>query len=368
MKKITIILPTLGGGGAEKLHVNLANYWSSKKYLLEIILLRGDAENGVLIPLLSSNIKVVNLNTLRMRDSILPLVNKISMSESDILITAMWPLTSIVVISWILSGKKGKLFLSEHESLSLAYSNISKFKYTLLKKLIQFTYPKSNGIITVSEGLKKDLSDLGNISNKLIRVIFNPTSNIKLKNTLEVMPREPSWNPNSAFKILSVGRLTPEKDHLTLIKAFSQMPKELNINLVILGEGSMRPLLEELIISNNLSDRVFLPGYQLDPNPWYKSADLFVLSSIREGFGNVIVEALEHGVPIVSTNCPSGPAEILENGRYGKLVPVKDTHALANAMLESLKETHSHEDLKNRAKDFSVEKISEEYLEYFFHN
>ncbi|MBT6045933.1 MAG: glycosyltransferase, partial [Candidatus Scalindua sp.] len=109
-----------------------------------------------------------------------------------------------------------------------------------------------------------------------------------------------------------------------------------------------------------------LPGFVTDPYPWFRSADLFVLSSRWEGFGNVIVEALECGVPVVSTNCLSGPAEILENGRYGKLVPVQDVEALADAIVNSLAGPHDREPLIRRAQDFSVRKISDQYLAYCF--
>jgi glycosyltransferase involved in cell wall biosynthesis len=121
-------------------------------------------------------------------------------------------------------------------------------------------------------------------------------------------------------------------------------------------------LIEEL----GLQGRVSLPGFKLDPYPWYRSADLFVLSSYREGFGNVIVEALECGVPVVSTDCPSGPAEILNGGLYGKLVPLHDTAALASAMIQSLDLVHDHFALIRRAQDFSIRRVSDAYLARIF--
>ena len=121
-----------------------------------------------------------------------------------------------------------------------------------------------------------------------------------------------------------------------------------------------------LIDQLGLHDRVVLPGFVTDPYPWFRSADLFVLSSRWEGFGNVIVEALECGVPVVSTNCLSGPAEILENGRYGKLVPVQDIEAIADAIVNSLAEPHDRELLMRRAQDFSVRKTSDQYIAYCF--
>ena len=143
------------------------------------------------------------------------------------------------------------------------------------------------------------------------------------------------------------------------------LPHSLNAKLTILGEGVLRPDLEALIKILGISNRVSLPGFVLDPVPWFRTADLFVLSSSWEGLPTVMIEALECGVPVVSTDCPSGPAEILDNGRYGRLVPVGDATALAAAIQASLQELHDHDTLRRRAQDFAVPMIADQYLAYF---
>ena len=158
-----------------------------------------------------------------------------------------------------------------------------------------------------------------------------------------------------------------KKQYLQLIKAFSLLPSNLNAKLIILGSGQLRDHLISLIGELNLTERVELPGFVHDPSQWYRTADLFVLSSRWEGFGNVIVEALECGVPVVSTRS-GGPTEILNDGAYGKLVPVGDCNALATAMEESFGALHDHELLRNRAQDFSISLISDKYLNYFATN
>jgi glycosyltransferase involved in cell wall biosynthesis len=360
---ITIILPNLNGGGAERLHVNLANNWVSQGFDVEFILLR---KEGVLIPLLAPEIKVKGLNVDRIRDAIFPLASQLRKSRPQIVLTAMWPLTSVAVLAWIISGCKGKLFLSDHENLRLAYIGQKRATLSYLKNIIRFSYPLASGIIAVSRGVKNELCLLGNLPNKLVRVIHNPAavgvSSVRETSTV----RDQLWGAGFDRHILTAGRLAPEKDHESLIKAFALIPKNFNAKLVILGNGPARADLEALVIQLELEGRVLLPGFIVDPYPWFRSADLFVLSSLREGFGNVIVEALECGLPVVSTNCPSGPAEILEDGRFGKLVPVKDPPALAFAMLESLDSPHDRAMLMRRSQDFSVRKISDEYLAYFF--
>ena len=363
MVKIAIILPSLCGGGAERLHVYLANEWVLRGFSVEFVLMR---KEGELLPLLAPEVTVTDLAVVTIRSAVLPLAAYLRKSRPQVLLAAMWPLTSAAVISWTLSGRHGRLILSDHEHLSRSYLGQNRVKPAYLKNLIRFTYPWASGIVTVSQGVKDDLCTLGTLSSKKVRVIYNPaaTGVSSARESDEV--REKLWGRGFKCHILTVGRLTVEKDFKTLITAFSLLPAELNAKLIILGEGPLRKELTAFVMKLGLHDRVVLPGFVTDPYPMFRSADLFVLSSLWEGFGNVIVEALECGIPVVCTNCPSGPAEILENGRYGKLVPVGDFGALAAAMEERLNQTHDRELLIRRAQDFGVKKIAEQYLAYLF--
>lgn len=362
-KRIAIVLPNLRGGGAERLHVTLANDWIAQGYDVEFILLR---KEGELITLLSPEITVVGLAIDRMRKSIIPLALHIYRSRPLVILVAMWPLTSVAVFAWILSGCKSRVFVSDHEMLSMSRVADGRIRAFLIMILLRVTYTLASGVVAVSRGVKKNLCELGKLPEKLIRVIHNPaaTGALPLEDTQST--RVQLWGSGCHFHILSVGRLTPEKDHVTMIRAFGELVKSHNAKLVILGEGPLRPELEALIAEMRLKESVFLPGFVVDPSPWFGCADLFVLSSLREGFGNVLVEALECGVPIVSTNCPGGPSEILANGQFGKLVPIQNPGALAQAMEEALLGLHNPAELKLRARDFSVRKISDEYLKYMF--
>ena len=319
-----------------------------------------------LVSLLAPKITVTFLGVGRIRDAVFPLAAHFRQSPPQVVLAAMWPLTSAVVFSWMLSGRRGRLFLSDHENLSLSYIGQRRANPVYLRNLIRFTYPLATGIIAVSRGVMEDLCFLGGLTANKMRVIYNPaaTGVSPLREAPAV--RAQLWGDGFDQHILTVGRLSFEKDHETLINAFAMLPNDLNAKLVILGEGPLREDLSVLVSQLGLQGRVSLPGFATDPYPWFRSANLFVLSSLWEGFGNVIVEALECGVPVVSTNCPSGPNEILEDGRYGNLVPVQDPVALANAMVQSLNEVHDPEALIRRALDFSVRKISYEYLSYIF--
>jgi len=165
--------------------------------------------------------------------------------------------------------------------------------------------------------------------------------------------------------ILAVGRLVVQKDYPTLLRAFSLVRRKRQAHLLILGEGQERPRLEALVRQLGLTENVQMPGFVKNPYAYMARARLLVLSSKWEGFGNVLMEALACGTPVVSTDCKSGPGEILAEGRFGRLVPVGDAQALAAAMLETLQTPPDQAMLRQRAQDFTLEKSVKEYLRVF---
>jgi glycosyltransferase involved in cell wall biosynthesis len=360
-KAIVVLLPDLRGGGAERLHVNLVNDWARRGLRVEFALLRRE---GDLLGMVDEKVDIVDLRVRRMRSLLFPLVRYLRRTRPQAVIAAMWPLTSIAIVAWRLAGCPGRLFVSDHSQLSVSAVQEIHVPRWLIGGGIQRTYPHATGIIAVSEGVKRDLCALGQLDPRAVRVIYNPTATGIPYQRGGADQRTRLWGPGSGKHILSVGTLKAQKDHATLIRAFSLLVRESDVRLTILGEGALRPELEQLVRELGLEGRVRLPGFVLDPYPWYQTADLFVLSSRWEGFGNVIVEALECGVPVVSTDCPSGPAEILEDGRYGRLVPVQDPKAMAEAMAASLLDSGDAQVLRSRAQAFSIPAISDQYLAY----
>lgn len=359
---MVILLPDFRGGGAERLHILLANYWHARGIKVDFVLMQ---RRGDLLGLLSDGIGVVDLGVDRVREVILPLGRYLRKVRPDIVIAAMWPLTSAAVFAWRLAGKPGSLYLSDHCQLSIECEMGLKIPIWYLRLAMRFTYPTASGLIAVSEGVKQDMSRLGGFTDSQVRVIYNPAATGMEPHPETKSVRQRMWGVGFDCHILSVGTLKEQKDHATLIRAFALLPLALNAKLTILGEGVLRSELEALIKQLCLEGRVALPGFEVDPYPWYRTADLFVLSSRWEGFGNVIVEALECGLPVVSTDCQSGPAEILENGRIGKLVPIQNPEALAASIAESLKNPVRRDLLIRRARDFSVSSIADQYLDYF---
>lgn len=360
--KIAIFLPDLRGGGAERLHVSLAEQWSCLGVTTEFVLLRAI---GDLIEILPFSAKVVDLGSERVRSAFWPFVNYIKDNKPDAIITAMWPLTVMAPLAARVAGFRGRVIISEHSPLSIAYTH-----HTLLHRLVmrasqRMCYPLADLRVAVSSGIADDLASLSGIPREEFTVIHNPAALGKV-NVNATCPEQLS--ELSGPIILTVGTLKPVKRHDLLIEAFSRLPPSLGATLCILGEGQMRKQLERQVDCLGLQGRVLLPGFVLDPGPWYAHSDLFVLSSDYEGFGNVIVEAMEYGLSVVSTDCPVGPTEILEGGRYGKLVSPENVEALSFGMLSALGEEPNRSALKKRAKDFSLDVIARRYLDAIFSN
>lgn len=360
--KLLIVLPNFRGGGAERLAINLANDWQARGFCVEFILLE---KEGELISFVSSNIKLVDLNCKRIRHAIWPLATYLKRCKPDVIWVGMWPLTSAAIISWILAGRTGKIFVTDHVQLSISCLRELKIPTLCLKLIMSATYRFATGVTAVSKGVAFDIAKLAVQDVGKIRVIYNPAATGVPAERAPLRLREKLWGAGWDTHILTIGSLKAQKNHAMLIRAFAKVTKKLNAKLIILGEGYLRPSLEHQVSALGLTGKVNLPGFQPDPYPWLRSADLFVFSSDWEGFGNVLVEALECGVPIVSTNCRSGPDEILDDGRFGRLVPVGDEEAFARATIETSTQVHDRHALIARAKEFSVEKISVQYLDYF---
>ena len=274
----------------------------------------------------------------------------------------MWPLTIIAAAAKITSRLKASLILWDHNTLSIQYGGRGSAHRLFLKSSLRFLYPLADARVAVSNGVADDLAVLAGLPRDKFEVIYNPIYLAPVADRDDEREAENLWRGWHGPRIISVGRFKPQKNHALLLEAFKKLLAVRDARLLILGTGDLFESTAALARSLGVAERVLLPGARVNPAAYYKSADLFVLSSDFEGFGNVIVEALACGLPVVSTDCRSGPSEILEHGRYGRLVPVGDASALAQAMLDSLDATHDEEALKRRALDFSPERVADQFL------
>ena len=355
-KKITILLPDLNGGGAEKNFVILANYWSENNINVEFLLLK---KRGVLLKYLNKEIRVIDLNISKIRYSFFKLIKYFVNTNSDIILVSLWPLTSISILSKLFSFSKIKIILFEHQILSKSYKNIFNQTSFVMKLLINITYYFAYRLICVSNFVKSDIENMLTYKKK-INVIYNPSyieNNEFIVSDSELINM---WGSNNNLKLLCVGSLKPEKDHFNLINALKIIKNNnrLKFKLIIFGQGLLYNNLIKHIKNSDLENEILIKDFQYDISKWYSSCDIFILPSIHEGFANVIVEALSFKKKIISTKC-GGPEEILENGKFGKLVEINNPNDIADNIInhENLKFDNSM--LINRAKEFSKEKISD---------
>ena len=357
MSKISLFLPDLRGGGAEKVAVNLANEMVRRGFDIDVVLIKSQGE---LLADLESSINIIDLDAERIRSAVKPYVSYLEDSKPDVILASMWPLTSIAIIANQLAKSRSTVIVSEHTTWSQSHI-VKKWSRRWMTRLIMsLTFPFADGIITVSNGAALDLARFSFIKRQSITVIYNPVVDERKMGCCDSSVNH-LW-PKAEYHILSVGTLKHVKDFATLIKAFALVRNKVDASLIILGEGELRAELLALSKILGVSSHVSFPGFVRNTTPFYQSADLFVLSSLAEGFGNVIVESMASGTPVVATDCQSGPREILKDGEYGKLVPISDIDALANAIVTSIKETHCAEVLKRRASDFTIDKITSQYL------
>ena len=231
--------------------------------------------------------------------------------------------------------------------------------------LMRKDYPKADKIIVISHGLANEMHQVLDIPCEKIVVIYNPIAPEVFQKMNEPV-NHPWFEYGQPPVILAAGRFTKQKDFPNLLRAFAIVRRNRPARLLILGDGEDRSLLEQLIKDLGISEDVSLPGFTDNPYAFMKRAAVFVLSSIYEGLPNVLLEALACGCPVVATDCPTGPREILDNGRYGRLVPVGDHEALAKAILETLDNPDfpaNREERIQRALEFSLDAAVEKYLQ-----
>lgn len=361
-RRVSLLLPNLAGGGAERVTVNIANSLARRGYAVDMVLLQAEGE---LLDALDPTVRLVDLGVKRVRWALPPLVRYLRSIRPNALLANMWPVTPIALLARVLACAETRVVVVEHTTWSRSELVERLTVRWKVRTSMHHVFPKADGIVAVSNGAADDLARFARLDRRSISVIYNPVVGAKRPVSDEVLQPAGWWNgPHK--RVLAVGTLKAIKDYATLLDAFAALRQRVDARLLILGEGGCRAALEAQVRRLGLEGCVFMPGFAKDTAPYYLRADLHVLSSTGEGFGNVIAEALAAGIPVVSTDCQSGPREILADGQFGRLVPVGDAPALAAAMAESLAATHDRAALKARAQDFSIDKAVDQYEALLF--
>jgi glycosyltransferase involved in cell wall biosynthesis len=357
--RIALMIPNLGGGGAERVCLDLAHEFNAKGYMVDIVLL--SAEGGLLEEARAS-FNVVDLAGVRFRDAPALIAKYINTSKPNAVIVSMWPLTAMAVIGKFIAKHNPKLLLVEHTQVSMHYKGKGFLHKFLLTASIKFLYRFSDAVAAVSLGAAKDLSKLMSCNLNKVHVLHNPVSKRPFPTSQMVEQAERDWGGLASRRLLTVGSLKKEKNHFLLLEAISKTETD-NLRLMIVGSGKLEKELKIKAKELCIEDKVIFKGFVKDPSAYYYTADIFLLSSDYEGFGNVIVEALSFGLPVISTDCPSGPSEILENGLHGHLVAVGDAESYAAKIDYVINNCQASKSVHARVSDFSVDIVASKYLD-----
>ena len=357
---IVLIISSLKGGGAERVAINLANYFAKKFDLVYLIILCDQIEYDITF---SKKVNVINLGCKKAKFSFYKLIRKLNSIKPKYILSIMRDSNLILSISSFFLYFNKKIIFNEQNSFKSLNMRNSISKIVLLH-IYSFLYKRSNIIIACSKDTKKSLLKNLDYKKSKIYVISNPVLEDKF-NPENIKIARHKWINNPNLKvIMGAGRLHPQKDFPTLIKAFKIVfGKNQNTRLIICGEGSERKNLNTLIRKYDLNDYIDLIGFTKNLYSYFKGADIFCLTSLYEGFGNVTIEAMALGKFIISTSCEGISREIITNKNIGSLVPIKKYKILAKAILDNLNRERNNELNKEIALKYRVSNIGREYYD-----
>ena len=349
-----------GAGGVERMLVNLIRGFVERGQAVDLVLMRATSPHLARLPAAVEQIRLGTSHSLLAAPA---LARYLRARRPAALLAAKDRAGRAAVVARALARTQTPLVLRLGTQLSTAMADRTPIERWLRYTPIRALYPAVDRIVAVSEGVAEDTARIARLPRERISVIRNPVITPELA-PLAAAPCDHPWlAPGQPPVILGAGRLQRQKDFPTLIRAFARLAGELDARLMILGEGGKRPELESLIATLGLAERVALVGFQDNPYAYLARARLFVLSSAWEGSPNVLTEALALGVPVVSTDCPSGPSEILEAGRFGPLVPVGDVASLAEAMRQTLAAPLPSDRLRAAVEAYEQGRSAARYLE-----
>lgn len=351
-KKLVIVIPSLRGGGAERVMVNILRNLDRKKFDIRLILIK---KEGPYVSLVPDDVSVIDLNANRVRYALLKLIKELNTFKPDVILSTLGHLNLALLILKPLIKGSPRIVVREANTPSKSMGELSTSKKKVFWYLYKKLYPKADLIIAQCKDMKKDIMNSFNIDEGKIKYIYNPLDLALIESKMR------QGNPYNPKKInfIATGRLTYQKGFDILIDAFKEVNDKLpNAHLTILGKGELENHLKQQVEKLKINENVTFAGFKENPYPYYYYADTYVLSSRWEGFPNTLLEALACGVKVVATDCQSGPREILEDNEYGILVRVGDFNSLSQGMISSYLEVNK---THNRADNFRIDKIIKDY-------
>ncbi|MCB1875357.1 MAG: glycosyltransferase [Chromatiales bacterium] len=317
---------------------------------------------GAHVEALPAGARLIRLAARHSTTALPALVRYLRNEPPSVLLAAKERAIRTAVLAKRLSGSQVPLYGRMGTTLSAALEGGNPLSRSIRYALLRNAYRRLDGLIAVSGGVADDVEKIAGMERTRIHVIRNPVIGPWLAKAAEADPQHPWFGDGGDPIVLGAGRLTRQKDFPTLLRAFALANRHRGCRLIILGEGRDRQALLDLANELGVADRVDLPGFRANPHALMARADVFVLSSLWEGSPNVLTEAMALGAPVVSTDCPSGPREVLDGGRLAPLVPMSDPDALAKAIVHSLEQPPQRAMLQEAVRDYHMDVAARHYL------
>lgn len=355
--RLAVLLHDLRGGGAERVSLNLVRGMVDAGREVDLVLVRAQGKYLDLIP---AGARVVDLDKSNVFKAIPALARYLRRERPRAVLSSLTHINIAVLIAKLFAKGPTRVAVTEHNQISLKAAKAQGLRGRLIYRLVPLLYPFADDVIAVSNGVAADVETFSGLKSGQVRCVYNPVYDQSLSDAAAKPVDHPWLQPGQPPVLIAAGRLHEQKGFDVLLRALRIVVRTTPCRLIVMGEGEQRAALEALVADLDLADHVSLIGFVENPYAMMSRAGVFVLSSRWEGLPTVLIEALACGAPVVSTNCPSGPDEILEGGRYGVLVPVEDPQALADGVIQALGAKRGEGFA--RAKEFSVEASSAAYL------
>lgn len=331
--RVAVFLPSLFGGGAERMMLKVAAGFARQGLATDLVLAQS---TGAYVEEIPPGVRVLDLESASVLGSLPKLARYLKREQPVALLSTLNTANVVAVLAKRLAKTPTRVVVRQANMLEPAARVDRRVTRWVIMRLVQWTYPRADAVIAVSDGVARDVAEATKVPRERLHVVPNPVVDAKLLERAKEPPDHPWFRNGSNPIVLGVGRLTPQKDFSTLLRAFAEVRQRHDARLVILGEGPERGALEALTRELDIEAFVSLPGFVQNPFSVMARARLFVLSSAWEGLPGVLIQALACGAPVVATDCESGPREILDDGRFGRLIPVGDPSCMAKAILDAL--------------------------------
>ncbi len=356
---IAMVLHDLRGGGAERACLRLAGGMAAAGRAVNLILVKGQ---GAYLNDVPGGVNLTVLDCPRVWRAIPALAAHFRRTRPQAVLSALTHMNVATLAAATLCGTGVRVVVSERNQISAKAHEAKGAWQRALYRATPLAYRAADRVVAVSGGVAGDLAQFARLAQERIRVIHNPVFSDDIEALAAREPEHPWFLRSNPPIVLAVGRLHRQKGFDTLIRAFAISRAQVDCRLVILGEGGERGLLQRQVERSGLSYDIDLPGFCANPFALMARAGAFVLSSRWEGFPNALIEAMACGAPVIATDCPSGPNEILQDA-IAPLVPVDDAAALAEALVATLRRRPDTLATRARAREFSVPAAVERYLQ-----